>query len=63
MGIFSGKDERENGELAKAARDLMGEGGSARVDRTKPGLYSHANVTEGPITSIIGTIRELRKGR
>lgn len=63
MGTFSGKDERKYGRHADTARDLMGEGGRAKADKRKPGLYSHANVKEGLIQSIAGTIRELRKGR
>ena len=60
MGLLSGKDERKNGALAKAARDLMGEGGSAKEIKKKGDLYSHQNIKTGPITSMKDTINFLR---
>ena len=60
MKLFSGKDERNNGALAKAARDLMGEGGNAREARAKGDLYSHQNIKTGPVTSLKDTINFLR---
>lgn len=60
MGWFSGKDEKEYGHLADAARDLQGEGGSGKSDRSKGDLYSHRNIKTGPVTSIKDTINFLR---
>ena len=61
MGLF--KDEKKNGHLADAARDLQGEGGSSRADREKGSLYDHRNVKSTSLGNLKDALKTLRQGR
>lgn len=61
MGLF--KDEKKYSRLADAARDLQGEGGSAKADRKKGDLYSHRTVKVTSLGNIRDALKTFRQGR
>ena len=60
---MKGKDAKKYEHLAKAARDLMGEGGSSKEDRRKGDLWSERTVKSTSLRNIGDAFKTFRSGR